>query len=119
MMIGLHTMANPIPPTNRWVFKSINASTLMMFINTDGSAVKVIFKDSAGAFLGSDRIEKGKRYRKTYDLSYVPEDLYYIKLVDATCTKVYTFQDGEVNLVIASDNEDLLKKRGQLAALML
>ena len=119
MMAGLNLMANPTPPTNRLVFKTIDASTFIMYINTYGSAVKVIFKDKDGVFLGSDRIKKGKRYKKTYDLSYVPEDMYYVKLIDDKSTKVYTFQDGKINLIIATQNDDLLKRKAQLTALLL
>lgn len=119
LMIGMNMMANPIPPGNRLVFETVDASKLILHISTYGSKVKVVFKDQAGAYLGSDLMKKGKRYKKTYDFSFLPEELYYIKLIDDKHTEVYTFKNGEINLVVTSENEDLLRKRGQLAALML
>lgn len=119
LLIGLMANAWNGTPSPIVKFKSMNTEKYELSVETLNSDVQIQIKDVEGVLLHSKVLNKRTRYNSVYDFSEMPKGMYYVKIVDATVTKVYAVKSDEVTLIVEVENNLLEKKKEELLALSI
>lgn len=103
LLVGLMANATNGDPNPSMEIKSLNTNRFSLVVDQLKDNTTVQIKDSQGDVIHKEALVKGNSYKKSYDISMLPEGVYYIKVVDATFTKIYSLVKESDKLVLKAD----------------
>lgn len=103
LLVGLVVNAKNTDPNPAVEIKSLNSERFMLLVNDLQSSTLIQIKDVLGDVIYTEKLKKGKAYKRAYDLSSFPLGTYYIKLVDNKYSKIYSLKKEEDSMVVKID----------------
>jgi hypothetical protein len=80
--------------------KKVNAKAFRLYVKTLDHQATVEIKNQFGELLLTEVLAKGYIYRKTYDISDLPGEIYYVKVSDPHSTKEFAVFQDSVRLLV-------------------
>ena len=87
--------------------KKVNAKAFRLYVKTLDNPATVEIKNQVGEVVLTEVLLKGYIYRKTYDISDLPNEIFYVKVSDPTSTKEFAVFNDRVELLV--DEEKITK----------
>lgn len=103
LLVGLIVNAKNVDPNPTMEIKSLNSERFMLLVDDLKSNTLIQIKDVSGVLIYSENLERGKRYKKAYDLSNFPKGMYYLKVIDSKYSKIYSVKKTEKFLAVEID----------------
>lgn len=86
-------------PTPSVELKSVNAKRFSLYVKTLYGETSVTIKDDSGKLIFTEKLKKGYIYRKTFDISDLPEVTYIVNVKDGESSKTYSITKEKIILV--------------------
>lgn len=97
--------ATPSPSVE---LKAVAAKRFSLYVKTLYAETSVTIKDVSGKLIFTEKLKKGYIYRKTFDISDLPEVTYLVNVKDQESSKTYSITKEKITLV---EQEDFKKDK--------
>jgi hypothetical protein len=87
-------------PAPSIALKKVNAKAFRLYVKTLDDQATVEIKNQSGKIMLTEVLPKGYVYRKTYDISDLPEETYYVKISDLSSVKEFAVLKDSVKLIL-------------------
>lgn len=87
-------------PAPSIALKKVNAKAFRLYVKTLDDQATVEIKNQSGKIVLIEVLPKGYVYRKTYDISDLPEETYYVKISDLSSVKEFAVLKDSVKLIL-------------------
>lgn len=87
-------------PAPSIALKKVNAKAFRLYVKTLDDEATVEIKNQSGKIVLIEVLPKGYVYRKTYDISDLPEETYYVKISDLSSVKEFAVLKDSVKLIL-------------------
>jgi hypothetical protein len=86
-------------PSPAVAVEKVNGKAFRLYVKTLDEEAIVEITNQAGEVLLTEVLAKGYIYRKTYDISELPGNIYYVKVSDPLSTKEFAVLEDRVQLL--------------------
>ncbi|WP_152286859.1 hypothetical protein [Flavicella marina] len=118
LLVGLMTYAENGDPKPAMEVTSVNEDSFLLVMSQVEKEMSLVIKDQYGFVLYLDQIEAGGKYKKTYNISSLPDGTYYIQVLDDDFSTTYAMAKEADSMVIKVDFSTPLIEETMLAILM-
>lgn len=92
LLMGIISKANNVGPKPVMVVRTLNAERFKLFVPQVLKPAFLEIVDQNGEMMHCETMKSGKYFSKVYDMSILPEGLYYLKIDDGNYSSIYTVE---------------------------
>lgn len=92
-------------PTPSVKIKTVNETRFNLYLTTLLNDVELEITDSSKKIIYKETLKKGYAYKKTFDITNLPNEAYYVKIKGVTYVKEFSVSKEQINLLRDSQKD--------------